>query len=612
MSKRIYYPKADTMMYVSQLNNPHTGEYWVDVDGVKKMLDGRLGSTLIDYAFIIHDRDTVTEKDIEDRNEQRLNYLAREYHMALGLDMTKQDLQNFAVSEELHSDALKKAQAIVDAKLPQFVLGATKPAHIHIVLRLRENRKTDVVGRWFEQVAPTQPELLKVFKDNAHKSGDRLKNALLYLVHKNAPEKFQYEPSDVKASFDYCTELEKLLEKAALHALYRVTPDEVNDALNAISAGLKTRRDFIKEYSYAVYARNSSNVDKAERHRIAHFAVPPKCRIVGYFDSEMDDKARIGKTTGAYEISRRIAIEKYGAPPEEYVTIEAVKCVNPYVFTASSQTLFEGYTGQPILVLDDFRAGDLKNAFKSRAAIKTFLDPHPGSQRYNIKFDSVLPTPEFIFISGIDSFRTFIESLAGTKAKGEEEEKDMISQFYGRFWFRCTFLDATRYCIYKNREFYPAKCTERFYSTISYLCSVPALMHSSLPDKEKAKLLERGFTPAYEEIMKFADVNKQALDLKNFFELFGQPAASKYDGYDVAVAAYDDSKDATWDSVTPDMPEGTYISEKQIEAEREAKKMQETIDAYVARGGEGPIIPDGEDLPFPPNKEEESSEDEPS
>ena len=247
MGKRIYHPKADTMMYVSQLENPRTGEQWVDLAGVKKMLDDRVGSTLIDYAFIVHDRDTVTEKDIEDRDEQRLHYLAREYYSALGSDMSKQDLQNFKVSEELHADALKKAQTIVDAKLPQFVLGSTKPAHIHIVLRLRENRKTDVVGRWFEQVAPTQPELLKVFKDNAHKSGDRLKNALLYLVHKNAPEKFQYEPSEVQASFDYCTELEKLLEKAAIHALYKVTPDEVNDYLNAIAAGMKTRMDFIKE-----------------------------------------------------------------------------------------------------------------------------------------------------------------------------------------------------------------------------------------------------------------------------------------------------------------------------------------------------------------------------
>ena len=599
MSKKIYFPKADTMMYVCQLKDPTTGTAWVDIPALEKMLRARLGTTLISYAYIVHDRDTVTENDIEDRNNQRLRYLAREYYAALGSDMSKQDLQNFTVSDALHSDALKKAQAVVDAKLPQFVLGATKPAHIHIVLRLRENRKTDVVGRWFEGVAQTQPELLKVFKDNAIRSGDRLKNALLYLVHKNAPEKFQYESTDVHASFDYCTELNNLLEKAALHALYKLTPDEINDEVNRISSGLKTRRDFIEQYSYAVYARNSNNIDKAERHRITHYATPPKCRIVGYFDSAMDDKARIGKTTGAYEIARQIAIYKYDAPAKEHMSIAAVKRANPYVFTASTQTLFEGYTGQPIVILDDFRAGDLKNAFKSRAAIKTFLDPHPGSQRYNIKFDSVLPTPEFIFISGIDSFRTFIEALAGTKAKDEEEEKDMITQFYGRFWFRCTFLDATRYCIYKNREFYPANCKERFYSTISYLCSVPAVMQSALSDEDKSALLARGFSPAYKEIMSYTTEAKQAPDLNDFFALFGSPALTKYDGYDIAVSTYDDSRDAPWNSLISEVPADAYVSPSHLAAEREAERMQAAIDAYVARGDEGPIMPIDDELPFP-------------
>lgn len=591
MSRKIYFPKADTMMYVCQLQNPHTGEQWVDVAGMEKVLRDRRGSTLINYAYIIHDKDTVTEQDIEDRDRQRLNYLAREYYVALGTDMTKQDLQNFTVSDALHSDALKKAQAIVDAKLPQFTPGAIKPAHIHVVLRLKENRKTDVVARWFEGVAPTLPELLKVFKDNTHRSGDRLKNALLYLVHKNAPEKYQYELTEVKASFDYCTELERLLEKESIHALYKVTPDEVNDYLNAIASGKRTRMDFIKMYSYAVYARNSANVDKAEKHRIAHFAVAPKQRIVGFFDSEMDDKARVGKTTAAYEIARRIAIEKYNAPAEDFSTINAVKTVNPFVFTASSQTLFEGYTGQPIVVLDDFRAGDLKSAFKSRAAIKTFLDPHPGSQRYNIKFDTVLPVPEYVFISGIDSFRSFIESLASTKAKGEEEETDMISQFYGRFWFRCTFLDATRYCIYKNREFYPETCKERFYSTIPYMCSVPAVMRSNLDAEAKAHLLEKGFEPAYDEIMKYESLEKKEADLSDFFALFGSPAISKYEGYDTAVATYDDSKDATWNSMVSKVPDGTYVSPSDIAAQQEAKKMDAAADEFLASGGGGPIMP---------------------
>ena len=106
--------------------------------------------------------------------------------------------------------------------------------------------------------------------------------------------------------------------------------------------------------------------------------------------------------------------------------------------------------------------------------------------------------------------------------------------------------------------------------------------------------------------MKYADVDKQAPDLNEFFELFGQPAASKYDGYDVSIATYDDSKDAAWNSVTPEAPKGTYVSKTQMKSEQDAKAMQAAIDAYVARGGEGPIIPDDE-FPFPVGTESESS-----
>lgn len=614
-----YYPKADTMMYVCQLQNPRTGERWVDLVAMEKMLRDRIGKTLIDYAFIVHDQDTVTENDVQDRDNQRLRYLAREYYTALGQDISKQDLQNFAVSEQLHADALKKATEIVDAKLPQFTIGQVKPAHVHVVLRLKENRKTDVVGRWFDGVGQTQPELLKVFKDNQLKSGDRLKNALLYLVHENAPEKFHYDASLVHASFDYCTELSRLIQTAAAHALYKVTPDEVNDFLNMIADGKKARMDFIDEYSYAVYARNSTNIDKAEKHRITHHGIAPKRRIVVYFDSEMEDKARVGKTTGAYEVARRIAIEKYSAPAEKFSTVEAVKTVNPYIFTASSQTLFEGYTGQPIVVLDDFRAGDLKNAFKSRAAIKTFLDPHPGSQRYNIKFDTVLPIPEFVFISGIDQFRDFIESLAGTKARGEEDDNDMVTQFLGRFWARVTFLDATRYCIYKNREFYPAGCAQRFYSTIPFMCSVPAIMRSGLDDDKKAELLKRGFEPAYKEIMSYSSHDQCEQNLDDFFALFGAPATVKYEGFDLIMETYDDKRDAAWSELNADVPEGTYqgspetrlrLAKQQEEKAREDRVLQASIDAYVASGStSGIILPietaeDDEMLPFPETADE--------
>lgn len=563
MSKKHYFPKGDTMMYTCQLTNPHTGGTWVDIAAVKVMLRGRLGNTVSDYALIVHDRDVVTESDVLERKKQHVNLLARLYYEYMGEAMGKEDAQNFSTTlENLNADAMAKAMEEVNRRLPEFNEGDVKPAHVHIVLILSENRKTNEVANWFEGCAQPVPELLTLYKDNIKKSGDRKKNALLYLVHKNAPEKAQYKASEVSASFDYDLQLERLIALAAIHAQYQVSPDEVNDFINLIAAGEKTARDFIKEYTYAIYTRNKKNIDVAEMERIKKHCVVPSMRCVQYFDSIMDDRARVGKTTACYEVARRIAVAEYGAPADVFCDVESVKKDNPYVFTASVQTMFEGYAAQPIVILDDFRAGDLKAAFKSRAAIKVFLDPHPTSTRFHVKYSSVIPVPKYVLISGIDPFRTFIDDLANLKTK-EEKETDLASQFYGRFWLRCTFIDATRYIVYKNREHYPCLqkvIRERFYETLPYLCSVPAVLHSNLPADEKAKILAKGLDPIYQHAMSYEFENVKTEDLNEFFAMYGQPAVAKYDGYNQFIVEYDDSRDAPWyelyDSITKDVYTG--------------------------------------------------------
>jgi len=563
MSKKHYFPKGDTMMYTCQITNPHTGGTWVDVEAVKTMLRDRYGHTVSDYALIVHDRDVVTEGDVLERKKQRVNLLARLYFEYMGEAMSKEDAQNFSSTlENLNADAMAKAMADVDKRLPDFHEGDVKPAHVHIVLILCENRKTNEVANWFEGCAQAVPELITLYKDNVRKSGDRKKNALLYLVHKNAPEKAQYSASEVSASFDYDLQLERLIELASIHAQYQVSPDEVNDFINLIEAGKKTARDFILQYTYAIYTRNKKNIDVAEMERIKKHCIVPNYRCVLYFDSIMDDRARIGKTTACYEVARRIAISEYKAPEDVFCNIESVKKDNPFIFTASVQTMFEGYAGQPIVILDDFRAGDLKAAFKSRAAIKVFLDPHPTSTRFHVKYSSVIPIPKYVFISGIDPFRTFIDDLSNLKTR-EEKETDLASQFFGRFWLRCTFIDSTRYIVYKNREHYPCSqkvIKERFYETLPYLCSVPAVLHSNLSSDKKAEILAKGLDPIFQHAMSYEFNSAKTENLDEFFAMYGKPAIAKYDGYNQFFTEYDDSRDAPWyelyDSITKDVYTG--------------------------------------------------------
>lgn len=77
-------------------------------------------------------------------------------------------------------------------------------AHVHCMLRLNESRRRADVASWFGL-----PESC-IQDSRTNDYGDML----LYLIHENAPEKYQYSELKVKANFDYSRELSRIREKA--------------------------------------------------------------------------------------------------------------------------------------------------------------------------------------------------------------------------------------------------------------------------------------------------------------------------------------------------------------------------------------------------------------
>lgn len=67
-----------------------------------------------------------------------------------------------------------------------------KKKHFHIVLTFKNATTIWAVAKW-----------LWVECQYIEKIRTTTKSAMLYLVHRNNPEKFQYDPKEVKASFDY-------------------------------------------------------------------------------------------------------------------------------------------------------------------------------------------------------------------------------------------------------------------------------------------------------------------------------------------------------------------------------------------------------------------------
>lgn len=78
---------------------------------------------------------------------------------------------------------------------PEHKAGSLKPPHWHIVLQFNEGQQQQIkyVAKWFN----LEPQYVQKIKSK------HIEDAYAYLIHQNAPKKYQYDPSEVIANFDY-------------------------------------------------------------------------------------------------------------------------------------------------------------------------------------------------------------------------------------------------------------------------------------------------------------------------------------------------------------------------------------------------------------------------
>ena len=109
----------------------------------EKIEEGVCKRAIKKYAYVLHDKDTYTKEDEE--------------------------------KEPTHKE------------------GMLKPPHWHICLQFKDSQDTKYIAKWFG--------IEEQYVSKA-KSG-RYEDMLLYLVHKNTSEKYQYNAEEVVSNFDY-------------------------------------------------------------------------------------------------------------------------------------------------------------------------------------------------------------------------------------------------------------------------------------------------------------------------------------------------------------------------------------------------------------------------
>ena len=569
MSKHFNPMKSDTMMYVSQLRDKN-GNVLADPEGIAKILAAR--KDVVSWAYIIHDKDTVTQDDVDERETFRKFMIQVTYCKIRGEKISEHDLQDIPNLDALEADALREAVRIVDESFPSYKLHDTKTPHVHFVIQLDKYRKRTEVARWFNGVGPTDAVFLKSYTDRTG-DGARYKSAMMYLVHKtkNAEGKYQYDAKEVVASFDYTSVLDAMVAAVMRRDGLKMSADDVRVLLDDVCSNKLTIEDIQKRYPGPIWVEHKSKFENAEEFRLKHAFKPPKFRMSLYFDSTMTHKARVGKTTGAFAVAAQIAMTKYGAPASLFDTMDKLKRRNDYIFIMSPTGGFNGYNNQPIIIMDDCKASTLKSIFSGRDGIKLFLDPHPADIEQNIKYRTILLSAEYVLISGIAPFHDFIKQLSSIKAGGEETADDDIEQFYGRFWGRVTFTGYNSYRLYKNREMFPidgCPFQHRFYSGLQRHCALKQIITEwRYTDKEKLDYLARKIgIPVATELMTAVeppritdDFDKSALYDDTEY-VFGAPDDSLPDMLYIDGVDYDDYVDFS-------TPEGRAYCERYPEAD---------------------------------------------
>lgn len=397
------------------------------------------------YAYIRHDKDHYTKAD----ETKHINLLKKEYQaeyiracQALGfptswtvdnpLDPTEKEKQDQVIHNKIgtQEDYIRKNQYIFE--------GALKPPHWHIVVEAPN--KIDLVSFASWLGIPENdiyvPKGHGAFLDNVE-----------YLDHSRESDKYIYAHEDVIANFDVQAELAEKEAKALQHEKYRKNADEINDLLQKVSREGMTLNQVRDILSDAVYIRNSRLFDKARKDYITNYMPMPSVREVFYIDCQgsSDDSSigegGMGKTVCTHALAKQMARE-YGAD-----ITKRYDELGDYIYDSGDpKVALQNYDGQPILVLNEMSAYDMKQAFGGVNGVKELLDPFPTKQALNIKFGAVAVTAKYILINGIQTFEAFKKALAGgyTDKDGNEHpaEEKAMRQFDRRFWVNVHIVDS--------------------------------------------------------------------------------------------------------------------------------------------------------------------------
>ncbi|MBF4600576.1 hypothetical protein ITJ55_07115 [Frigoribacterium sp. VKM Ac-1396] len=312
---------------------------------------------------------------------------------------------------------------------PRAVVGAAKPAHVHIV----EERKNATTLAAVARAWGIAPNFIKM------RSGHGVFLDLVeYLTHEHVRQqglgKHRYDDSEVSANFDFRGAVDEHVAGRSSGGSGRGSK-KLDGLLLGVLHGELSLRQLRSEHPLE-YARNLRKFHDLRRDFMLS-SPPPSFRVNYYIHGQ----SGAGKSVLARMFARAL-----------YPALDPEEC---YYDAGDPKVLAQNYGGQPVMILDDYRPKDLIFGFGSRTSVWRAFDTSPGRADINIKNGSVRMVQAVNIVTGVIPYREFLADLAGSyrSPDGTDHEAEDDRQAFRRFPFVAEVTPET-FEFYANEGFF--------------------------------------------------------------------------------------------------------------------------------------------------------------
>lgn len=276
--------------------------------------------------------------------------------------------------------------------------GTLKYKHWHIAMKFNRGRKLSNIASWFS---------ISENFFNYSKTGN-FDDMLAYLIHTNAREKFQYDPSEVQANFDYADWLKTYQTKEKKQA----TNKRRDEIVNLIANGTIREYNIDEFITPTEYNQFKSSIKNALEYRAIMLEKQNSRDMEVIY---IYGNGGTGKSTYAEEIAKR----------------------RGYSFkrSASDRDPLGSYKGQDSFVLDDARGDSF--SFKDWLGILDNHQDRHGGSRFH---DKIFTECKALFITSTDPPEKFWKELSADRPYEDPH------QFYRRVKTVIHMTDSKIFC----------------------------------------------------------------------------------------------------------------------------------------------------------------------